>query len=86
MLLLTKSVNIFKRKKTKDSKYTNNLELTCSICLCLINKDDVDSVTTLCNHFYHRDCICEWINSSYVPTCPLCRSNLVTKDGFLYVY
>ena len=86
MILLIKSKNIFKRKK--DTPQTNNnLELICSICLFPLLKDE-DKVTTPCKHLYHRNCICEWIDRTilYNPTCPLCRSNLITKDGFLYVY
>lgn len=40
----------------------------CSICLSKIYKQ---KIKLNCNHFYHKECLKEWLN--YNNTCPICR-------------
>lgn len=43
-------------------------EITCPICLEIIEKD---SQFTQCNHVFHRECMTQWGKN----ICPMCRSN-----------
>lgn len=61
-------------------------EEKCSICL--ENLDNIDIKKTTCNHFFHKQCIYEWINNNK-NTCPLCRENILQcsnncNNGFLF--
>ena len=47
-------------------------EKECSICL---DTQQDDKVVGKCNHFFHKKCIDQWIDSGK-DTCPLCRSRL----------
>ena len=49
----------------------------CSICSDDYKDDDI--VSTLdCNHIFHKNCIEEW--GHYNPVCPVCKSNIKTKN------
>ena len=61
-------------------------EEKCSICL--ENLENIDIKKTTCNHFFHKECIYEWINNNK-NTCPLCRENILKCsnnciNGFLF--
>lgn len=45
-------------------------ELICSICM---DNFDNNYVLTKCNHYYHKDCIYEWLKLKVI--CPNCKSN-----------
>lgn len=72
---------------------TNELETTkiddkleCNICL---QKLDVRQATrTICGHYYHKNCLCEWFNSRLhlPPTCPTCRGDLRYEKGIMIYY
>jgi len=62
-----------------------NSEEKCSICLETLKNINVKK--TSCNHFFHKQCIYEWINNNK-NTCPLCRENILQcsnncKNGFV---
>ncbi|EGC31342.1 hypothetical protein DICPUDRAFT_24824, partial [Dictyostelium purpureum] len=46
----------------------------CSICLDDFIKDQHIKRLPKCSHFYHAECIDEWLTSS--KTCPLCKTEL----------
>ena len=44
-------------------------------CICLDNFSDTNNIKTLkCNHFFHSDCIYQWIQEKKI--CPLCKTNI----------
>ena len=52
----------------------------CSICMCPI--DDGAEISILgCNnnHYFHKECLNQWINFNQNPQCPLCRKD-IEKD------
>jgi hypothetical protein len=57
---------------------------TCPICLDPMitpdhnGDDDPDVSVTRCLHFFHTDCVREWL--SYHGTCPLCRDDDINED------
>tara|TARA_Y100000991_G_C21953561_1_gene340941 strand:+ start:1240 stop:1635 length:396 start_codon:yes stop_codon:yes gene_type:complete len=68
------------KKKVQDINYDNYFlknpippekELICSICMNNLNNN---YVLTKCNHYYHKDCIYEWLNLKMI--CPNCKSDL----------
>ena len=68
------------RKKIKAIRYDNYFlenpeppeeDLLCSICLGSLNSN---YVSTKCNHYYHKDCIYEWLSRKII--CPNCKNNL----------
>ena len=61
-------------KKFADTEKTFT---NCSICSDDYKDDDI--VSTLdCNHIFHKNCIEEW--GHYNPVCPVCKSNIKTKN------
>ena len=48
-------------------KYKHKYE--CSICMEDLSKETLKVVK--CGHFFHKDCIKQWLNNNN--TCPLCR-------------
>jgi len=58
-------------------KYTGNTlpedKKTCAICLADYEADE-DIKTIPCMHFYHKECIDEWMSRSCV--CPICKSKI----------
>ena len=42
----------------------------CPICLCEFNDSII--VRTQCNHYYHKDCLYEWLTRQSI--CPTCRT------------
>ena len=68
------------RNKIQAIKYENYFlknpdppekDLLCSICLGSLNSN---YVSTECNHYYHKDCIYEWLSQKRI--CPNCKNNL----------
>jgi len=53
-------------------------------CICLIELTELDLeiadkiIKTHCNHYYHKMCLMEWINSDNINCfeCPLCLTTL----------
>ncbi len=43
---------------------------TCAICLSVVIKTNKDTVMLECNHFYHKNCIDNWLTIKN--SCPLC--------------
>lgn len=76
---VTISNDIFENfnKKTNDNsnldEYTNK---NCTICISNYDKDDI-IVTLPCGHFFHNECIKNWLCNEKV-TCPVCRKDVRT--------
>ena len=49
---------------------TNDIQ--CSICMSLLNDNDIGCKLKICNHIFHKDCILKWLSRNN--TCPICRS------------
>ena len=75
-------VNIYyKDKKIKTAElFNNDKEEECLICMC---EENLSKTKLVCNHFFHEECINNWLNSdySYSDNCPYCRQciNFNTK-------
>jgi hypothetical protein len=72
-------------KKRKDKQIecitSNCFELAtladCDVC-CICNEENTqNSVVTPCKHYFHNDCIEQWIEMN--ATCPMCRFDLKTS-------
>ena len=72
IILDSNVLNSFELKKYSEVKESDNRLCT----ICLVDHDNEDIVRILkCNHFFHKDCIDEWLNKhSY--KCPVCRCEL----------
>ena len=57
--------------------FIENVEVTDEdfCCICLNDFNDKNNIKTLkCNHFFHSDCIYQWIHEKKL--CPLCKTNI----------
>ena len=57
---------------------------TCAICLIDIKKCgnvSQDGYTTLCGHYFHKNCLARWFNTSGKSECPMCRSDIKYDRG-----
>ncbi|KAJ6937592.1 hypothetical protein NC652_012039 [Populus alba x Populus x berolinensis] len=50
-------------------------DVSCSICLVELEKEDMVSQLSRCMHVFHTDCIDKWIQRDHF-TCPLCRTSI----------
>ena len=62
--------------------------MQCNICLLTVNKEE--NPPTLCGHYFHKNCLCEWLNStrhlSHPPTCPTCRGDISFERAQIEYY
>ena len=66
------TIKIKNKKKFIDIQENNENDI-CSIC-----RDDTNMKVS-CNHYFHEECINEWINKSKNKLCPYCRRQLEFK-------
>ncbi|OLY85678.1 E3 ubiquitin-protein ligase RNF38 [Smittium mucronatum] len=52
--------------------YYSEDDITCSICLCDYEQDDILR-RMVCGHHFHKDCLDEWLKINRV--CPLCKDD-----------
>ncbi|CAK90316.1 unnamed protein product (macronuclear) [Paramecium tetraurelia] len=71
-------INIFDHLSPVSISELNNQD-DCTICLQKLN-DELEVRQTCCHHNFHSLCIKEWLKNNK-KECPVCRSNLVPKDG-----
>ena len=63
----------FKNEKINSQNVNDYLNKQCNICMDNYNLDE--SITFLvCNHYFHTDCIKNWLCNEKV-TCPICRKD-----------
>ena len=67
-----KSINITEENKEEFK------EKDCNICLEQFNTNNELKVLP-CNHFFHKDCIKEWLCNEKV-NCPICRKDIRECD------
>lgn len=53
-------------------------EMTCSICLDDYDHDDVVVQSKHCSHYFHKECILDWLIKS--DQCPCCRVDMMSID------
>jgi hypothetical protein len=73
------SYNCFERKPVTllSKDIAKNINELCTICQ-YDTKPDEDVIMTECKHFFHKDCIDEWIK--FKAECPVCKMEIkVTK-------
>uniref|UniRef100_A0A1J3IW70 RING-type E3 ubiquitin transferase n=1 Tax=Noccaea caerulescens TaxID=107243 RepID=A0A1J3IW70_NOCCA len=51
----------------------------CAVCLCEFEDDETLRLMPPCSHVFHADCVDVWLSDH--STCPLCRADLVLKEG-----
>ncbi|KAI2498271.1 RING-like zinc finger [Fragilaria crotonensis] len=56
---------------------------TCSICMEFLVPED-DTVTSLCTHVYHRECIMNWLQCDH-DECPNCRQPMWDPETYMVV-
>ncbi|KFK36405.1 hypothetical protein AALP_AA4G119900 [Arabis alpina] len=54
----------------------------CAVCLCEFEDDETLRLMPPCCHVFHADCVDVWLSDH--STCPLCRADLVLKEGETY--
>ena len=62
------------RKSGEDER-----EVECSICITALVVGDKVKALPPCGHCFHPDCVDPWLRSH--PSCPLCRTGLVTAGA-----
>ncbi|KAJ6937597.1 hypothetical protein NC652_012039 [Populus alba x Populus x berolinensis] len=62
-------------KQTLYSIIVQKKDVSCSICLVELEKEDMVSQLSRCMHVFHTDCIDKWIQRDHF-TCPLCRTSI----------
>lgn len=70
-------------RKLRETTMRDELEIfseetICSVCLGVIHANS--GITTSCDHYFHEDCLTEWLYVAYKHTCPNCRT-LLRKSG-----
>lgn len=60
-------------------------ELECSICMCAMESNNNTTMTTRCNHTFHKTCIQRWLDTGKT-TCPLCRCTVCATTRTEWAY
>ncbi len=62
--------------------------MECNICLQPL--DPLLNPPTLCGHYFHKNCLCAWLNSTRHlptnPTCPTCRGDITFERAKVDYY
>ncbi|KAK8498248.1 hypothetical protein V6N13_095447 [Hibiscus sabdariffa] len=61
----------FKQTTQVGGVYHNGKSTECSVCLTMLEDEDMTRVLPNCRHVFHAECIDKWL--SLHSTCPLCR-------------
>ena len=61
-------------RSLKEKIFTDNVDITCSICLEDFKKQD-KYIEFKCEHIYHKECIKEWFKKQN--NCPNCRKIII---------
>ena len=63
-------------ERKKEEGEMNNMAEKCTICLCEYENDDKITKIPTCGHFFHSDCIYQWLSKSSTK-CPLDGLSLI---------
>ena len=66
--------NKYNFKSNKTCSFGQNDEI-CSICHETL---ETNLSTTSCNHTFHKNCLCNWLNNKN--TCPMCRTTFTPEE------
>lgn len=55
----------------------------CAVCLTAFSTTDLLRALPRCCHAFHSDCIDNWLRSSNLSCCPLCRSTIFASESDL---
>lgn len=59
-------------KRNQDLIYDEN---RCPICLVNYTKNTMVSLLR-CNHYFHQNCLNQWLKQSYQSRCPICQGSI----------
>jgi len=63
-------------------------KMECNICLQPLNPQF--NKPTICGHYFHKNCLCAWLNSTrhlpQAPTCPTCRGDITFERAIIDYY
>jgi len=76
-ILMTEIPQSSSKEQSMEEK-SETAEDTCVICLENFERGDEVFHSRYCEHIYHADCICEWLERD--TACPCCRVEMVTLD------
>ncbi|KAF9446475.1 hypothetical protein P691DRAFT_673505, partial [Macrolepiota fuliginosa MF-IS2] len=77
---LTGRVEVERRRVTSDGRLKLKLSVLgvavnqCGICISQFKENQHASMSSLCRHVFHENCLRQWLVRSR--TCPLCRISL----------
>lgn len=73
------SYNCFEKKPLAltQQNIVKNIKELCTICQCETTEEE-DVVITECKHFFHKDCIDEWVK--FKAECPVCKTKLAVTE------
>jgi len=77
LILIDKIFNdLFDKSSTKS--YIEKKEITDDVCsICLEKLDFNEKIKFKCGHYFHKNCINKWFNSSYSFKCPNCKQCII---------
>ncbi|KAL2490485.1 E3 ubiquitin-protein ligase ATL6 [Abeliophyllum distichum] len=76
--LIIETFPTFSYSEVKDHKIGKG-SLECAVCLNEFEDNETLRLLPKCDHVFHPECIDAWLVSHV--TCPVCRADLVPKDG-----
>lgn len=77
------------RKEDNNCSPKSNSAIVCSICIHELIPGDTVFKTPHCNHFFHRNCIYEWmtaVKGCNDIECPNCRSVIISRAALNRVF
>ncbi|KAL3689493.1 hypothetical protein R1sor_015802 [Riccia sorocarpa] len=67
------------RFKEIASRFEEEEEHQCSVCLCDFEAEEEVFQLPQCSHIFHKECLGKWLGHGHT-TCPLCRSTLASEE------
>ena len=77
--MMNHEFSFFKLRETKITLIDKSNSDKCSICH---EEFVINTIVKIlpCKHFFHCDCLSEWVISNRKSKCPLCRKNIIIRD------
>ncbi|CAA3001558.1 E3 ubiquitin- ligase ATL41-like [Olea europaea subsp. europaea] len=63
---------VFKQTNGNSSDEMGSSSMECSVCLSMLEDDEMARTLPNCKHTFHAECIDKWFGSN--STCPICRA------------